>query len=90
MGGAGAGGGGGDAAEDAAEEKSSFDVILEGFGDQKLGVIKAVREITGLGLKETKNLVESAPHAIVEGVDKAKADEVEQKIKDAGGVVTIK
>jgi large subunit ribosomal protein L7/L12 len=78
----------GDAAE--AEEKTSFDVVLEGFGDNKIAVIKAVRELTGLGLKEAKEAVEGAPKAILEGVDKAKAEEAEAKIKDAGGAVTLK
>jgi large subunit ribosomal protein L7/L12 len=79
---------GGDAAE--AEEKTSFDVVLEGFGDAKIAVIKVVREITGLGLKEAKDLVESAPKPVLEGADKAKADEVKAKIEDAGGAVTLK
>jgi large subunit ribosomal protein L7/L12 len=79
--------GGGD---DEAEEKSSFDVVLEGFGDNKIAVIKAVREITGLGLKEAKDAVEGAPKAILEGVDKAKAEEAKGKLEDAGGAVTLK
>ncbi|MDR0347740.1 MAG: 50S ribosomal protein L7/L12 [Coriobacteriales bacterium] len=79
----------GDSAEEA-EEKTSFDVILEGFGDNKIAVIKVVREITSLGLKEAKDLVEGAPKPILEGVDKAKADEVSQKLKDAGAAVTLK
>jgi large subunit ribosomal protein L7/L12 len=81
---------GGDGAGEAAEEKTSFDIVLEGFGDNKIAVIKVVREITGLGLKEAKDLVESAPKAVLEGVDKAKAEEVEQKLKDAGAAVTLK
>jgi large subunit ribosomal protein L7/L12 len=88
MGGA-AGAAGGEAAE-AAEEKTSFDVVLEGFGDNKIAVIKVVREITSLGLKEAKDLVESAPKAVLEGVDKTKAEEVAQKLKDAGAAVTLK
>jgi large subunit ribosomal protein L7/L12 len=80
---------GGEAAE-AAEEKTSFDVVLEGFGDNKIAVIKVVRELTSLGLKEAKDLVESAPKPILEGIDKAKAEEVEQKLKDAGAAVTLK
>jgi large subunit ribosomal protein L7/L12 len=78
------------AAAEEAEEKTSFDVILEGYGDNKIAVIKVVRELTGLGLKEAKDLVEGAPKAVLEGVDKAKADEVEQKLKDAGAAVTLK
>jgi large subunit ribosomal protein L7/L12 len=77
-------------AAEEAEEKTSFDVILEGYGDNKIAVIKVVREITSLGLKEAKDLVEGAPKPIIEGVDKAKADETEQKLKDAGAAVTIK
>ncbi|MDR2109119.1 MAG: 50S ribosomal protein L7/L12 [Coriobacteriales bacterium] len=73
-----------------AEEKTSFDVVLEGFGDNKIAVIKVVRELTGLGLKEAKETVESAPKTILEGVDKAKAEEAEGKLKDAGGAVTLK
>jgi large subunit ribosomal protein L7/L12 len=72
------------------EEKTSFDVVLEGFGDNKIAVIKVVREITSLGLKEAKDLVEGAPKAVLEGVDKVKADEVAQKLKDAGAAVTLK
>jgi large subunit ribosomal protein L7/L12 len=78
------------AAAEEVEEKTSFDVVLDGFGDNKIAVIKVVRELTGLGLKEAKDAVESAPGAILEGVDKAKADEAAQKIKDAGGAVTLK
>jgi large subunit ribosomal protein L7/L12 len=78
------------AAAEEAEEKTSFDVMLEGFGDNKIAVIKVVREITSLGLKEAKDLVEGAPKAVLEGVDKAKAEEVEQKLKDAGAAVTLK
>ncbi|MDR1082382.1 MAG: 50S ribosomal protein L7/L12 [Coriobacteriales bacterium] len=89
MGGVPGGAAGGDAAE-AVEEKTNFDVVLEGFGDNKIAVIKVVREITGLGLKEAKDMVEGAPKAILEGADKAKAEEVEQKLKDAGAAVTLK
>jgi large subunit ribosomal protein L7/L12 len=74
----------------AEEEKTNFDVVLEGFGDNKIAVIKAVREITGLGLKEAKDAVEGAPKAILEGVDKAKAEEAKGKLEDAGGAVTLK
>ncbi|MCL1880035.1 MAG: 50S ribosomal protein L7/L12 [Actinomycetia bacterium] len=80
----------GGAAAEEAEEKTSFDVVLEGFGDNKIAVIKAVREITDMGLKEAKDTVEAAPKAILEGVDKAKADEAAEKIKEAGGAVTLK
>ena len=79
---------GGDA--EAAEEKTSFDVVLEGFGDNKIAVIKVVRELTSLGLKEAKELVEGAPKPVLEGVDKAKAEEAEQKLKDSGAAVTLK
>ena len=74
----------------AAEEKSEFDVVLEGFGDNKIAVIKVVREITGLGLKEAKAVVEEAPKAVVEGVNKEKADEVKAKLEEAGAAVTVK
>ena len=72
------------------EEKTEFDVILEGFGDNKIAVIKAVREITGLGLKEAKEAVESAPKAIQEGVAKDKAEEIKAKLEEAGAAVTLK
>ena len=78
------------AAGPAAEEKTEFDVILASFGDAKMGVIKAVREITGLGLKEAKDLVEAAPKAIKEGVSKADAEEVAKKLEEAGGKAEIK
>ena len=74
----------------AEEEKTEFDVILEGFGDNKIAVIKAVREITGLGLKEAKAAVEAAPNAIAEGVNKDKAAELKEKLEAAGAAVTIK
>lgn len=74
----------------AAEEKTDFDVVLEGFGDNKIAVIKVVREITGLGLKEAKELVEGAPKPIQEGVAKDKADEIKGKLEDAGAAVTLK
>jgi large subunit ribosomal protein L7/L12 len=80
--------GGGDAA--AAEEKDEFDVILTGFGDKKVGVIKAVRAITGLGLKEAKDLVEGAPGPVKEGVTKAEAEDFKTKIEEAGGSVELK
>jgi large subunit ribosomal protein L7/L12 len=78
------------AVAEEVEEKTSFDVVLEGFGDQKIAVIKAVRELTSLGLKEAKDLVEGAPKAVLEGIDKTKAEEAEQKLKDAGAAVTLK
>ncbi len=74
----------------AAEEKTDFDVVHEGFGDNKIAVIKVVREITGLGLKEAKAAVEEAPKAVVEGVNKEKAEEVKTKLEEAGAAVTIK
>ncbi len=74
----------------AAEEKSDFDVVLEGFGDNKIAVIKVVREITGLGLKEAKEAVEGAPKAIQEGVAKDKAEEIKAKLEEAGAAVTLK
>jgi len=76
--------------EGAAEEQTEFDVILASFGDKKVGVIKAVREATGLGLKEAKDLVESAPAPIKEGVEKAEAEELKKKIEEAGGTVEVK
>ena len=74
----------------AAEEKSEFDVILANFGAKKLDVIKAVREITGLGLKEAKELVESAPKAIKEGATKEESDSLKAKLEAAGATVEIK
>ena len=73
-----------------AEEQTSFDVILENGGANKINVIKEVRAITGLGLKEAKELVEGAPKAIKEGVTKEEAAEIEKKLKDAGATVKIK
>ena len=83
-------GAGAAAAEGGAEEKTEFDVVLEGFGDNKIAVIKAVREITGLGLKEAKELVESAPAPVQEGVAKDKAEEIKSTLEDAGAAVTLK
>ena len=83
-----AGGAGGDAA--GGEEKSEFDVVLSSFGDKKVGVIKAVRGITGLGLKEAKDLVESAPSAVKEGVSKDEAEEIKKQLEEAGGSVEVK
>ena len=74
----------------AAEEKTEFDVVLEGFGDNKIAVIKSVREITGQGLKEAKETVESAPSTIQEGVAKDKAEEIKKTLEDAGAAVTLK
>ena len=78
------------AAAPAEEEKTNFDVVLEGFGDNKIAVIKVVREITGLGLKEAKEAVEGAPKAIQEGVNKEQAEEITAKLEEAGAAVTLK
>ena len=75
---------------EAAAEKSEFDVVLEGFGDNKIAVIKAVRDITGLGLKEAKELVEGAPSPVQEGVAKDKAEEMKSQLEEAGAAVTLK
>lgn len=80
----------GGAAAPAAEEKTEFDVILADVGSNKIGVIKAVREITGLGLKEAKDLVESAPKAVKEGLPKADAEAAAKKLSDAGAKVALK
>ena len=74
----------------AAEEKTEFDVVLTAAGDQKVGVIKVVRAVTGLGLKEAKDLVEGAPKAVKENVAKAEAEEMKKKITEAGGTVELK
>ena len=74
----------------APDETTEFDVVLEGFGDNKIAVIKVVREITGLGLKEAKEVVENAPKAIQEGVAKDKAEEIKAKLEEAGAAVTLK
>jgi large subunit ribosomal protein L7/L12 len=81
--------GGGDAGA-AAEEQTEFDVILTGDGGKKIQVIKEVRAITGLGLTEAKALVESAPKAVKEAVNKAEAEEIKKKIEEAGGTVELK
>ncbi|AKM11011.1 50S ribosomal protein L7/L12 [Croceicoccus naphthovorans] len=81
--------GGGDAGA-AAEEKDEFDVILTGDGGKKIQVIKEVRAITGLGLADAKALVEGAPKAVKEGVNKAEAEEIKKKIEEAGGTVELK
>jgi large subunit ribosomal protein L7/L12 len=79
-----------DAGGAAAEEKTEFDVILAGAGDQKIKVIKEVRAITSLGLKEAKELVEGAPQPVKEGVTKEEAEEIKAKIEGVGGSVEIK
>lgn len=81
------GGGGGD---DEAEEQTEFDVVLTSAGDKKIAVIKEVRGITGLGLKEAKDMVEAAPKAVLEGVEKDAADEAKAKIEEAGGTVELR
>jgi large subunit ribosomal protein L7/L12 len=81
--------GGGEAAA-AVEEKTAFDVILVSGGASKLAVVKIVKELTGLGLKEAKDLVDGAPKAVKEGVSKAEADEVAGKLKEAGAEVEVK
>lgn len=81
---------GGDAGADAAEEKDEFDVILKSFGTQKINVIKEVRAITGLGLKEAKDLVEAGGKAVKEGVSKDEAEEVKGKLEAAGAEVELK
>lgn len=80
--------GGGDG--EAAAEQTEFDVVLTGFGDKKIGVIKEVRGITGLGLKEAKEVVESTPSKVKEGVSKEEAEEVKKKLEDAGASAEIK
>ena len=82
--------GGGDGGGDAAEEQTEFDVMLTGFGDSKIPVIKAVRAATGLGLKEAKELVESAPAALKEGVSEDDANQLKEEIEAAGGACEIK
>jgi len=82
--------GGAAAAAPAAEEKTEFDVILKGFGEKKLDVIKAIRNITGLGLKEAKELVEGAPKTVKEGVSKEEAAKIEEELKAAGADVEVK
>lgn len=74
----------------AAAEKTEFDVILASFGDAKMGVIKAVKEALGLGLKEAKEVVESAPKALKEGVSKAEAEELKEKLEAAGATIELK
>jgi len=74
----------------AAPEKEDFNVVLTGSGDKKIQVIKVVRELTGLGLKEAKDLVDGAPKAVKEGVNKAEAEEIKKKLEAAGGSVELK
>lgn len=81
---------GGGAAPEAAEEKDEFDVVLTDIGAQKINVIKEVRAITGLGLKEAKDLVESAPKPVKEAAPKAEAEEIKKKLEDAGAKVELK
>jgi|SRR5467141_1481342 len=85
-----AGGGGGAAAAAPAEEKTEFSVILTAVGGNKIGVIKAVREVTSLGLKEAKDLVEGAPKPVKEGVNKDEAETIKKKFTEAGATVEIK
>ena len=80
----------GDAGAAAEAEKDEFDVVLASFGDKKVGVIKAVRAITGLGLKEAKDLVESAPAPIKEGASKDEAEELKKQLEEAGATVELK
>lgn len=79
---------GGEAA--AAEEKTEFDVVMKSFGSNKVGVIKVVREITGLGLKEAKDMVEGAPSTVKEGASKEESEEIKKKLTEAGAEVEIK
>ena len=79
-----------DASAGAAEEKDEFDVVLTGFGDKKVSVIKAVRSITGLGLKEAKDMVEGAPTTIKEGASKAESEDLKKQLEEAGATVELK
>ena len=87
---AGAGGGGGDGAPEPEAEQTEFDVVLTGPGEKKIQVIKAVREITGLGLKEAKDLVDNAPKPVKEAASKDEAEEIKGKLEEAGGSVELK
>ena len=78
------------AAGEVVEEKDEFDVVLASFGDKKVGVIKAVRSITGLGLKEAKDMVESAPTTVKEGASKTEAEELKKQLEEAGATVELK
>ena len=82
--------GGGAAAEDEAEEQTEFDVIMTSFGSAKVPVIKVVRSLTGLGLKEAKDLVEAAPSAVREGISREEAEDVKKQLEEAGASVDIK
>ncbi len=81
---------GGDAAGGAAEEKTEFDVVMTSFGDNKVGVIKAIRGITGLGLKEAKAMVEGCPANVKEGISKEEAEDVKKQLEEAGAQVEVK
>ena len=85
-----AGPAGGGAGARPLPEKTEFDVVLEGFGDKKIGVIKVVRAITGLGLKEAKDLVEGVPAKVKEGVSKEDAEKLKKELEEAGATVSIK
>ncbi len=85
-----AGGGGGDGDDGGSAEKTEFDLTLTGFGDKKIAVIKEIRAITGLGLKEAKELVEGVPSKVKEGVSKEEAEEAKKKLEDAGASAEIK
>jgi len=80
----------GDGGAAVKEEKTEFDVVLEGFGDKKIGVIKVVRTITSLGLKEAKDLVEGVPSKVKEGVSKEEAEKIKKELEEAGATVSIK
>jgi large subunit ribosomal protein L7/L12 len=80
----------GDAGAEAAAEKDEFDVVLTSFGDKKVGVIKAVRTITGLGLKEAKDMVESAPTTVKEAASKTESEELKKQLEEAGATVELK
>jgi len=83
------GGGGGAAAAEAVAEKEEFDVVLQAVGDKKIQVIKVVRAVTGLGLKEAKDLVDGAPGAVKEGVPKDEAEQIKSQLEEAGGSVSL-
>lgn len=85
-----AGGGAGGGGAEAPAEQTEFTVVLDGFGDQKIGVIKVVRAATGLGLKEAKDLVEGVPSKIKEGISKADAEKLKKELEEAGATVSIK
>ena len=85
-----AGAAAGEAAAPAAEEKTEFDVVLKAVGDKKINVIKAVREVTSLGLKEAKDLVEAAPKPVKEGVTKEEAEQIKKKFEEAGATIEVK